>query len=169
MPAVSRFGTAGCISGLPQQAFEYLVNSAGLSNSSAYPYRQGDWYPCGALSPLATVARWMRNTPGSETELEYVLANIGPVAARLDASHTDFQLYLGGVYDQPSCSTSQLTLAVEVVGYGAEDNNGQLIPFWLVKNAWGAGWGEGGYIRIRKDAQNMCGIATDVTYPMIRP
>ena len=163
-----RYGTSGCQDGLPEQAFAYLAASKGLARSADYSYYSGDWQECrDAPPPHARVTSWRYTTRGSEVELEHVLATVGPVAARLDADHTAFQLYSGGVYDQRECSTYQLTLSVQIVGYGTEELYGRQIPYWLVRNAWGPSWGELGYIKVRKDAANMCGIATDVTYPLV--
>lgn len=34
-------------------------------------------------------------------------------------------------------------------------------PYWLVKNSWGSGWGEKGYIRMQRNHSNMCSIASE--------
>ena len=38
---------------------------------------------------------------GSELDLQVAIAYKGPVSAYIDASHTSFQLYSSGVYDEP--------------------------------------------------------------------
>jgi len=37
--------------------------------------------------------------------------------------------------------------------------------FFLVKNSWGASWGDKGYVRIGASSSNVCGILSDPSYP----
>ena len=53
------------------------------------------------------------------------------------------------------CTDNSTNHAVTVVGYGEEEGE----KYWLIKNSWGAGWGEDGYIRLRRGV-GMCGVGT---------
>ncbi|RXG68597.1 Digestive cysteine proteinase 1 [Armadillidium vulgare] len=102
-------------------------------------------------------------TSGSEYDLMAAVATIGPVSVAIDADHTDFTYYVNGVYYNPLCSSKNLDHAVLVVGYGTYDNQ----DYWLIKNSWGADWGDDGYIMMARNRENNCGIATAAAYPLV--
>lgn len=72
------------------------------------------------------------------------------------------KLYKSGVFDDPLCGL-ELDYGATVVGYG-EINKKQ---YWIVKNSWGTTWGENGYILMRRNNYNQCGIGTMGFYPII--
>ena len=81
----------------------------------------------------------------------------GPVSVAIEADKPAFQGYTSGVITS-GCGTT-LDHGVLAVGYGSE--NGQ--AYFLVKNSWGASWGEEGYVKIGQD--NVCGILAQPSYP----
>lgn len=95
------------------------------------------------------------------------VAKVGPISVAVDASHDSFQFYDSGIYYEPQCKRVHLNHAVLVVGYGFEGEESDGNSFWLVKNSWGEDWGMKGYMKIAKDWNNHCGIATHSTYPIV--
>merc|ERR1711936_870337 len=91
------------------------------------------------------------------------LAEVGPLAVAVYAS--GWGGYSGGVYDGCSFDSNiALNHAVQLVGYGTDEALGD---YWIVRNSWGTGWGEGGYIRLKRQAEAQCG--TDSSRWMGRP
>jgi len=83
----------------------------------------------------------------------------GPVAIAVEGENEFLDDYAGGIINDPRCGTN-LDHAVTLVGYGTENGVG----YWLVKNSWGADWGENGYFRVFRDYRvgpGMCGILMD--------
>ncbi len=40
--------------------------------------------------------------------------------------------------------------------------------FIIILNLKGENWGESGYMRIARNRNNLCGLATDVSYPIVK-
>ena len=140
-----------------------MTFNGGLESASTYQSGTGS-DPCGATGNNAAQLSGYGQVPyGDEAALKEDVATFGPTATSIDASHYSFQLYSAGVYDEPRCSSNSLDHDVLVVGYGVE--NGK--DYWLVKNSWGTGWGLSGYIKMSRNANNQCGIATAAIYAVI--
>jgi hypothetical protein len=72
-----------------------------------------------------------------------------------------FGSYTGGVITSDSCGTD-LDHGVLAVGYGTEGD----LDYIIVKNSWGAAWGESGYVRIGvADGAGICGINQSASQP----
>ena len=137
----------------------------GLEAEIDYPYeaaRRG----CAAeavRSPEVFVSNAVLLEPG-EDNLRAAVAR-QPVAASMRAEWSGIKLYHRGVFDDVSgdCN-STADHGVVVVGYGKDE--GLSADYFLVKNSWGEGWGEGGYIRLRAGVggDGTCRIASDVIF-----
>ncbi|KAF0291935.1 Cathepsin L [Amphibalanus amphitrite] len=157
------YGNAGCNGGWMDSAFQYIRDHGGIQSEASYPYTARDGTCKASGNNVATLRSYADIHSGSESGLLDAVANVGPVAVAIDASHFSFQLYSGGVYNEAHCSSSRLDHGVLAVGYGTE--SGQ--DYWLVKNSWGTGWGLSGYIKMSRNAGNQCGIATSASYPIV--
>ncbi|KAL7873633.1 hypothetical protein AOLI_G00127040 [Acnodon oligacanthus] len=145
------------------QAFEYVALNGGLDTEASYPYEGIDDDCRFNPSTIGAICDGHADIfEGNEDALQEAVATVGPISVSIDAGEPSFQLYQSGVYDEPLCSSIYLDHGVLVVGYGTE--SGQ--DYWLVKNSWGIGWGEEGYIKMSRNKDNQCGIATAASYPL---
>jgi len=99
-------------------------------------------------------------TAGSSVALQTAVA-LQPVSVAIEADQPVFQSYTGGIITSKSCGT-QIDHGVLAVGYSTPQK------YWIVKNSWGASWGEKGYVRIGIDASDkkgICGIQQFDSYP----
>jgi len=161
----TRFGNNGCHGGIMDNAFRYIKQNGGVDTEASYPY-EGQELEC-RFDPKnvgATDTGFLDILRGNETALEYALATVGPVSVAIDASHFSFQFYRAGVYDEAECSPQNLDHGVLAVGYG-EDEHGQ--QYWIVKNSWSERWGEDGYIKMSRNKDNQCGIASMASFPLV--
>lgn len=101
----------------------------------------------------------------NETDLQVKVAEYGPVLAVMKANVWQFIYYTGGIIDIEGCSQFDYDHGVVVIGYGTENNN----DFWIIKNSMGTKWGEEGYLRLARNKNNMCGIASRALYANNEP
>ena len=72
-------------------------------------------------------------------KMKAALSQHGPMTVGIEA---DITHYKNGIFDDKSCGCD-MDHAILLVGYGEENGT----EYWIVKNSWGANWGEDGYIR----------------------
>ncbi|CAK8577145.1 unnamed protein product [Lathyrus sativus] len=156
----------GCEGGLMDDAFKFIIQNHGLTTEAQYPY-QGVDGTCSAnqaSTQAATITGYEDVPANNEQALQKAVAN-QPISVAIDASGSDFQFYKSGVFTG-SCGT-ELDHGVTAVGYDVSSDG---TKYWLVKNSWGADWGEQGYIRMQRgiDAvEGLCGIAMQASYPTV--
>ncbi|XP_020790023.2 cathepsin S, ortholog 1 [Boleophthalmus pectinirostris] len=157
-------GNHGCKGGYISKSYSYIIRNQGIDSEQFYPYEHQNGLCRYSVKGKAGHCSNFHILPrGDEKMLASVVANVGPVAVAVNAMLPSFHLYRGGVYSDPKCNPNAINHAVLVVGYGTEKGE----DYWLVKNSWGATWGEGGFIRMARNKKNACGIATFAVYPTI--
>ncbi|KAI4332003.1 hypothetical protein L6164_016945 [Bauhinia variegata] len=146
--------TEGCMGGLMEDGFQFIIKNGGITTEANYPYKAADG--------TSKIKGYEKVPANSEAALLKAVAN-QPISVSIDASGSAFQFYSSGVFTG-ECGT-QLDHGVTAVGYGTADDG---TKYWLVKKSWGTEWGEQGYIRMQRgiDAkEGLCGIAMDASYP----
>ncbi|CAD7697514.1 unnamed protein product [Ostreobium quekettii] len=154
----------GCGGGTMDDAFNFTVQH-GLTLESDYKYKGWDEGCKRRKEKLyyGTIDGY-KDVQQTEHALKRAVAG-QPVSVAIDASSMAFQFYAGGIYDEP-CGT-ELDHGVLVVGY--QSNTRHKEGYWIIKNSWGADWGDEGYIKFRMGmdgGMGECGIALMASYPI---
>ncbi|CAF1251730.1 unnamed protein product [Rotaria sordida] len=154
-------GNSGCCGGNFEPSVKFLSEKGGkIAIEASYPYAEklALCQKSGTNEIELGEIKYEKLARGNEKKLAEAVANYGPIFVAVDASSEDFGTYRKGVLQIDRCHKRRVTHAVVVVGYGYDEEIQK--PYWIIKNSWGTGWGENGYLRLIKDAGNMCGVAT---------
>ncbi|KAJ8453071.1 hypothetical protein Cgig2_014834 [Carnegiea gigantea] len=154
----------GCNGGLMDAAFDFVVANGGLHKEEDYPYlmEEGRCEEKKEDMEVVNISGYQDVPENDEASLLKALAH-QPISVAIEASGRDFQFYSGGVFDGP-CGTD-LDHGVAAVGYGSTRGSDYII----VKNSWGAKWGERGFIRMKRNTghrEGLCGINKMASYPI---
>merc|ERR1711935_1243992 len=161
-PASADWRTGGAVTAIKDQGQTYIHDIGGVETEAAYPYTATDGTCAFDKSKIAgTLSSCQDVSSGGEGALQNAIVQVAPMAVAIGASHMSFQLYQDGVYYEPNCSSQFLDHGVTAIGYGSDSGS----DYFLVKNSWGTGWGSAGYIKMARNRQNNCGIATQASYP----
>eukprot|EP00933_Yihiella_yeosuensis_P004470 TRINITY_DN108840_c0_g1_i1.p1 TRINITY_DN108840_c0_g1~~TRINITY_DN108840_c0_g1_i1.p1 ORF type:complete len:353 (-),score=65.29 TRINITY_DN108840_c0_g1_i1:115-1173(-) len=158
-------GDLGCGGGLPSNAFKDMIASKfGLELESDYPYagtRGGKctWNPA---KEVAFISGWKTIAP-DENQMAAALVKYGPLSIGINAG--PMQWYMGGIAHPLKllCNPTSIDHGVAIVGFGTGKSwRGKELPYWKIRNSWGAFWGEKGYYRVFRGS-NVCGLTSMVT------
>lgn len=147
-------GTGGCEGSTAEVAYDYLATSGGQTLEKYIPYTARDstcTYNQNTTPPAASVTGYVKLPENNYTALMNAIATVGPIAISVEADTWSF--YGGGIFPPSSCHLHDTDIdhAVQLVGYGTE--NGK--DYWIVRNSWGADWGESGYIRLLRTSDGL--------------
>ena len=107
---------------------------------------------------------------GDIEAIKTAIITYGVVDAAVDASN--FSSYSGGVYDDDAtscyenpCYYTPVNHAIALVGWDDNPPEGGG-GCWILRNSWGNGWGENGYMRLRYNAAR---VACEACYLVFTP
>jgi len=176
------FVNNGCNGGSATNVFLYGTVREDMSHfeDSDYPYKSGQLRIIGDCKRRRF---WKRNpknafkaeegfVPGmcysiernNEDQLMKALYHHGPIAAKMDFSSREHQVYTSGILDPADCNVNprNTDLSVLLVGYGEDETTGE--KFWKIKTSMGTWWGEEGYFKLARKGENVCGITNFANY-----
>lgn len=126
--------------------FPYVATEAACNCPYTHYYTIDGWaYVSGEVTP-------------SVAEIKQAILDYGPVCVSIRVN-TAFQNYDDGVFN--ACATGAVNHAVVLVGW--DDNQGTE-GVWILRNSWGTGWGEDGYMRIEYGCSSVGDYACYVQY-----
>jgi len=154
----------GCNGGNPPTAYQYVVQAGGLETDADYPYKAQTGDSCLANVTLEQdpITGFQYAIPEGSTDeigMANFLASNQPISTAVDAS--EWSLYSGGIMTAAQCGQN-IDHGVQIVGYNGLDKNG----YWIIRNMWGADWGENGFIRLQFGL-NTCGLTSLPTAPTL--
>ena len=141
----------GCQGGWPRSAYNFIVGNGGIDSEADWSYF-GSVDGCDAarrtLELVATVKGYVNVTRLDETALQQAISQ-QPVSIAIAANCDEFMSYGGGVLSD-SCGDqeSDIDHAIIAVGYNLKPTGPNAVPYYIVRNSWGTGWGESGYVRM---------------------
>ena len=128
---------------VPVYQYPYTGRDSACRSNLTHPWHISSWH----YIPGGT-----ESSPPPIQALKAAIYAYGPISVGV-AADSAMQSYRGGVFK--TCKSRQLNHAVNIVGW--DDNGG----YWIMRNSWGANWGEKGYIRIKYGCN---GIGTAANY-----
>ncbi|KAK3206925.1 hypothetical protein Dsin_020971 [Dipteronia sinensis] len=154
----------GCSGGLMDSAFDFIKSNHGLTTEANYPYEgiDGTCNKKKAATAAATITGYKIVPANNENALLQAVTSQA-VSVGIEGSGYSFQFYSTSVFTG-DCGT-YLDHAVTAIGYGTNTDG---TKYWLIKNSWGTGWGENGYMKIQREtkaSEGLCGIAMMASYP----
>ncbi len=174
-----------CLGSLPEYAihfggcdgadYDYAELTAltveGICLESVFPYTMSDPGCAYRGSPREVFTSWHRLPCGDVEAIKTAIMTYGVVDAAVYVSN-EFQDYAGGVYEDGAtdcyadpCYYTPVNHAIALVGWDDNPPEGGG-GCWILRNSWGAGWGENGYMRIRYTAAR---VACEACYLVYTP
>ncbi|VVB61793.1 Papain family cysteine protease [uncultured archaeon] len=132
-----------------EEEFPYVARDASCNGPYHHPYTIDSWHYVGLSQGVAQT-----------DAIKQAIMTYGPVSVSCAVTGA-FGAYSGGVFNEND-PHAQINHAVALVGW--DDNQGT-DGVWFLRNSWGTGWGEEGYMRIEYGVCKVGYAACYVNYP----
>lgn len=156
----------GCNGGNPFSAAALGV-SKGMPSEARMPYKIGYNYPATYCTSPVVSAKFTKSGQVVSTYSSTNNQRDAGIISYLQYRPVIIALYASEWYNYFPSSTLTISQKVFSCSYAASVTYGVnhavlLVGFtstyWIIKNSWGAGWGDKGYIYINRDPNKNCGI-----------
>ncbi|KAL3794827.1 hypothetical protein ACHAW5_004349, partial [Stephanodiscus triporus] len=157
-------GKGDCSGATVELALNYVADltakkQGGMFRIEDVPYHGSSktWVKCDEVTsgktPMVGIEGWTKLPDNNYKATMNAVAKVGPLAIAVSANNWSF--YEKGIFENKD-DDAVVNHAVLLVGYGVDDCTGE--KYYKVRNSWGPGFGEGGYIRIKRtdDDQDLC-------------
>lgn len=150
----------GCRGGLTSEAFEYVAKT-GIARTADYPYHAMDEQCKESKVDKEFKIDGYKDIDGVPKMEEVLMGRT--IAVGVSAGYFVFRFYKSGVVTE-GCLEEPINHGVVVVGADTDEKTG--LNYWLVRNSWGANWGDSGYLRIGRNGAGTgyCGINACAQY-----
>jgi len=150
-------GQGGCKGATCELAFQYIKEHGIVAMGDYKGYQHGGDGTCKPQSaPMLSLTGYVQLPANKYQPLAEALATKGPVVVSADAS--GWGAYSKGVFNECE-KDAVINHAILAMGYGTDSELKK--DFFLIRNSWGADWGEKGFIRIERHTDENAYCGTD--------
>jgi len=141
----------------------WIISNGQTSNSNyGYTGRDGKCNTTKEHQVTATLKQVHNVSRNNQSQMQAGIVQ-APTTVAIAASSNYFNSYKSGVLTNSSKCGTRVDHAVLAVGYGTSSQYGD---YYIVKNSWGASWGEKGYVNIGTtgNGAGVCQVQTEPAY-----